>query len=109
VFYVRDTSRAADHYRRLGFRVDELEATAALVSHEGGLRLHLSATEWAGRAGHGDLRLVVPDVDEVARAWRRAGAELVGPEEIDGVSTLLHTDPDGNVLRVRPPSPSPAA
>ncbi|HLH29189.1 MAG TPA: VOC family protein, partial [Acidimicrobiales bacterium] len=109
VLLVRDVGRSVSHYERLGFTVERQAPTAAVVTHDRSLRLHLSETEWPGRAGHGAVHLVVPDADEVARAWRAAGVEVVGPEDVDGFFEGAHTDPDGNVIHVRAVAPSPSA
>jgi len=98
-FSVRDLDRAADHYVRLGFTESHRDATGVVVSSDRGVRIHLTLTEWAGRAGHGAIYLVVPDADEVAAAWRLAGVEVVGPYDVGGRRQGAHTDPDGNLIR----------
>ncbi len=109
VFFVQDLHRSVDHYERLGFTVRRETTTTAVASRDRAARIQLSMTDWAGRAGHGALSLLVPDVDEVAEAWRRAGVDVVGPDEIDGVREGAHHDPDGNLIRFRAMAASPVA
>ena len=99
VFRVRDLARSADHYERLGFSVGHRDATHAVAARDRAVTIRLNLSTWPDQAGHGALYLHVPDVDEVAGAWRMAGVEVVGPDEIDGVREGAHTDPDGNMIR----------
>jgi catechol 2,3-dioxygenase-like lactoylglutathione lyase family enzyme len=103
IFFVTDVARSADHYERLGFEIAERDTTHAVANHDRGVTIRLAFADWHGAAGHGSVCLVVPDVDGLSAAWRMAGVEVVGPDEVDGHLEGSHTDPDGNLIRFRSP------
>lgn len=48
----------------------------------------------------GTLYLHLDEADELAADWRKAGMEVVGPENQDyGKREVSHVDPDGNLIR----------
>ena len=98
IFSVLDVDRAVDHYQRLGFTTDYHDETYAFA-HWGSLCIHLAR---ADEPGHKTsvLYLHVDDADELAADWRKAGMEVVGPENEDyGKREGQHLDPDGNLIR----------
>ncbi len=110
-FFVRDVTRSAEHYECLGFEVSYYDTTHAVAKHVRGVTIHLVLADWHGAAGHGSVCLLVPDVDEASAAWRSAGVEVIGPEAVDGHPEGMHTDPDGNLIRIRSPvttAPAPS-
>jgi uncharacterized glyoxalase superfamily protein PhnB len=111
VFGVADVGRAAEHYRRLGFRTEHHDETYAFASF-GNLTLHL-ARDPATWPGYGPdrhmtsvLYLHVEDADRLATDWRAAGAAVTGPRDEDyGKREGQHVDPDGNLIRFGSPVP----
>ena len=66
----------------------------------GNLVIHLARDEHPEAHMTSTLYIHVDDADEVAAAWRKAGMEVVGPENQDyGKREGRHVDPDGNVIR----------
>jgi catechol 2,3-dioxygenase-like lactoylglutathione lyase family enzyme len=103
VFLVADVARARNHYERLGFTTDQHDDTYAFA-HRDDLVLHLEQSD--GRATAGEVYLHVSDAAQLAEDWRRAGVEVVGPEDFDyGKREGSHVDPDGNVIRFGSPIP----
>ena len=101
IFRVADVARAMNHYERLGFTTDEHDETYAFA-HRDDLTIHLASAD--GRPTASSLYLHVTDADELAEAWRKAGVEVVGPENFDyGKREGSHTDPDGNLIRFGAP------
>jgi catechol 2,3-dioxygenase-like lactoylglutathione lyase family enzyme len=98
VFSVRDLNRAVDHYQRLGFTTEHHDETYAFARW-GNLVIHLAHDE-SDVHTTSTLYLHVDDADELAAAWRRAGMEVVGPDNQDyGKREGRHVDPDGNLIR----------
>ena len=106
VFSVLDVERAVDHYQRLGFTTDFHDETYAFA-HWGDLVIHLAHDDHPEQHMTAVLYIHVDDADELAADWRRAGMEVVGPQNQDyGKREGRHVDPDGNVIRFGgPPSP----
>ena len=99
VFSVLDVERAVDHYQRLGFTTDYHDETYAFA-HWGKLVIHLALDEHPEAHMTGALYIHVDDADELASAWRKAGMEVIGPENQDyGKREGTHVDADGNVIR----------
>ena len=99
VFRVRDVDTAIDHYERLGFTSSRHDDGYAFVNW-GNLTIHLTQDQPADPHGGSVLYVHVDDADEVAERWRRAGMDVVGPENQDyGKREGRHVDPDGNVIR----------
>jgi predicted enzyme related to lactoylglutathione lyase len=108
IFAVRDLHRAMEHYQRLGFATREYEGGGYGFAARDGIEIHL------GVVPNDDQRtssayLWVDDSDELAAAWRTAGAEVHSPVDTEwGQHEGAVTDPDGNVIRfgspVRPAS-----
>lgn len=104
-FPVSDAEAALAYYARLGFTTriyrDGGYGFATLDSVE----IHL------GQVPNGDVvnrrgsaYLFVADADDLARAWRAAGAEVHGPEDTEWEQHEgALVDPDGNVIRFGSP------
>ncbi|HMD47292.1 MAG TPA: VOC family protein [Acidimicrobiales bacterium] len=106
-FAVADVARAVDHYQRLGFDVSHHDETSA-SAHRNGLTVHLALADDPDRVGKGAIYLHVDDAQELADEWRKAGVEVIGPED-DQHRTRQgsHVDPDGNLIRFGSPVPGP--
>ncbi len=108
-FSVADVQRAVDHYQRLGFSISYHDEWYAFA-HRDDLTIHLAH---AGDPANGQASveyLHVDDADRLAGDWRRAGVDVVGPEDYDyGKREGSHTDPDGNRLRFGSPLRRPAS
>ena len=97
VFLVSDVARAKDHYVKLGFATDDHDETYAFALRDD-LTIHLAQADGRPIAGH--VYLHVTDADELAADWRKAGMEVVDPENQEyGKREGRHVDPDGNVIR----------
>jgi catechol 2,3-dioxygenase-like lactoylglutathione lyase family enzyme len=104
VFSVVDVERAVDHYQRLGFATDYHDETYAFARW-GNLVVHLARDDNPEAHMTAVLYLHVDDADELADNWRKAGMEVVGPEnQDDGKREGQHVDPDGNVIRFGGPA-----
>jgi predicted enzyme related to lactoylglutathione lyase len=105
IFPVRDLEVALDHYRRLGFATRAWEGGGYGFLTRDGVEIHIGVVDdhEPGPAKH-SAYLFVDDADELAAAWRAAGAEVHGPDD-----TPWHqhegamVDPDGNVIRFGSP------
>jgi hypothetical protein len=102
IFPVRDVPAALAHYGRLGFTTREYEGGGYGFLTRDAVEIHLGlAPEETARAS---AYLFVADADELARAWRAAGAEVHGPEDTEwGQHEGALVDPDGNVIRFGSP------
>jgi catechol 2,3-dioxygenase-like lactoylglutathione lyase family enzyme len=105
VFAVRDLSVSLAHYGRLGFHTREYEGGGYGFATRDGIEIHLGQLpEGDPRAIPGTAYIWVDDADEVAQAWRSAGADVRGPEDTDwGQHEGALVDPDGNVIRFGSP------
>jgi uncharacterized glyoxalase superfamily protein PhnB len=106
IFSVRDVELAVDHYQRLGFTTEYHDETYAFARW-GNLVIHLAHDENPDQHMTSALYIHVDDADELAAEWRKAGMEVLGPENQDyGKREGHHVDPDGNLIRFGgPPRP----
>jgi uncharacterized glyoxalase superfamily protein PhnB len=99
MFRVRDVEHAVDHYQRLGFTTDYHDETYAFARW-GNLVIYLGHDDDPDAHMTSTLYIHVDDADELAADWRKAGMDVVGPENQDyGKREGRHVDPDGNVIR----------
>ena len=115
IFAVRDLEAALSYYQRLGFSTRPYVGGGYGFATRHDIEIHLGlvpADDFRVSAAY----LWVDDADELADAWRDAGAEVHGPQDTEwGQHEGAHVDPDGNVIRfgspIRPGTtePSPAA
>ena len=99
VFRVLDVERAVDHYQRLGFTTELHDATYAFAKWAN-LTIQLALDENPEAHMTSTLYIHVDDADKLAADWRKAGMEVVDPENEDyGKREGRHVDPDGNVIR----------
>ena len=99
VFSVLDVKRSVDHYQQLGFTTEYFDETFAFAKW-GNLVIQLELEENPEAHMTSVLYIHVDDADEVAVAWRKAGLEVMDPENQDyGKREGGHVDPDGNVIR----------
>jgi catechol 2,3-dioxygenase-like lactoylglutathione lyase family enzyme len=107
IFTVTDVARAIDHYQRLGFRTSKHDESYAFA-HRDDLTIHLAHGDSPGAAPAGSLYLHVDDATQLADDWRKAGMEVVGPQDYEyGKREGSHVDPDGNLIRFGSPVPRP--
>jgi len=105
IFAVRDVTASLSYYRRLGFTTREYAGGGYGFVVRDGIELHL------GEVPDGDARSIrstaylwVDDADDVAQAWRRAGADVRPPEDTEwGQHEGVLIDPDGNMIRFGSP------
>jgi catechol 2,3-dioxygenase-like lactoylglutathione lyase family enzyme len=99
IFGVRDLEAAVDHYKRLGFTTEYHDGTYAFA-RLGTLVIHLAQDENPDTHMTGRLYIHVDDADELAADWRKAGMDVLGPENQEyGKREGQHVDPDGNLIR----------
>jgi predicted enzyme related to lactoylglutathione lyase len=103
IFPVRDLDAAMRHYERLGFTVRAYAGGGYGFASRDGIEIHL------GVAPGGDHRtssayLFVDNADDLAAAWRSAGAEVHSPQDTEWAQHEgAVVDPDGNVIRFGSP------
>jgi catechol 2,3-dioxygenase-like lactoylglutathione lyase family enzyme len=103
IFIVTDAQRSKAHYERLGFTTSEHDEHYAFAER-GRLVIHLAESDPETTPGAGFLYMHVDDADVIAREWRNAGLEVVGPSDYDyGKREGSYTDPDGNRIRFGSP------
>jgi catechol 2,3-dioxygenase-like lactoylglutathione lyase family enzyme len=105
IFPVRDLSTSLAHYQRLGFATREYDGGGYGYAVRDGVEIHLGLVpEVDGPARTSSAYVWVDDADELAQAWRSAGADVRAPEDTDwGQHEGAHIDPDGNVIRFGSP------
>lgn len=108
-FSVADVERAVDHYERLGFTSSYHDKNYAFA-HRDDLTIHLARPDEPTADRVGALYLHVNDADQLADDWRKAGMQVVGPEDYDyGKREGSHVDPDGNLIRFGSPLRRPTS
>jgi hypothetical protein len=105
IFSVRDVSASLAYHERLGFAIREYQGRGYGFATRYGIELHLGLVpEDDPRAIRGTAYIWVDDADEVARAWRSAGADVRLPEDTEwGQHEGVVIDPDGNIIRFGSP------
>jgi predicted enzyme related to lactoylglutathione lyase len=105
VFAVRDLSASLSHYQRLGFATREYVGGGYGFATRDGTEIHLGLVpEDDTRAIRSTAYIWVDDADELAQAWRAAGADVHLPEDTDwGQHEGVLIDPDGNIIRFASP------
>lgn len=102
-FGVRDVDVALECYRRLGFDTRVYGTHEYGFATRDGIELHLGLVP-ADRFCRSTAYLFVDDADALAEEWRRAGAEVHGPEDTEwGQHEGALVDVDGNVIRFGSP------
>ena len=100
VFSVASVSNSVEHYRLLGFDVQEYEGDDAYAfAVMGGMEIHLQQDDQPHPAR---VYLYVDDADALYARWRVAGVpgRTIAPEDTEyGMREGAHFDPDGNILR----------
>jgi hypothetical protein len=100
VFKVADVARSAQWYERAGFEISRHDDSYAFAHRDMDLTIHLAHVEGDDVPGLGCMYIHCQDADRVAENWRRAGIEVVGPQNQDyGKREGSVSDPDGNVIR----------
>jgi hypothetical protein len=105
VFALRDVATSLAHYQRLGFTTREYERGGYGIATRDGVEIHLGLVpEDDPRAIRSTAYIWVDDADELAQAWRLAGADVRPPEDADwGQHEGVVIDPDGNIIRFGSP------
>jgi len=104
IFAVADLDRSRDHYQKMGFSTSEGSAADAFA-RRGDLTIRLAPTGDSAVASGASIYLHVDDADELARSWRLAGLEIVGPDTTErGQREGSHRDPDRNLVRFGSPA-----
>ena len=99
-FRVADVTRAAAHYKRLGFGIEYHDESYAFALRDE-LTIHLTLDS---NPGGSSIYLHVDDADQLADEWRTAGAEVSEVTDTDyGKHEGRHSDPDGNLIRFGSP------
>jgi hypothetical protein len=102
IFPVRDLRASLAHYQRLGFATREYDGGGYGYATLDGVEIHLGVAPNVD--AHASAYLFVEDADELAMAWRSAGAEVRTPEDTEwGQHEGVLIDPDGNVIRFGSP------
>ena len=105
VFTVRDLSSSLAYYRRLGFATRAYKGGGYGFAARDGIEIHLGVVpEGDPRSIRSTAYIWVDDADEIAQAWRSAGADVRMPEDTDwGQHEGVVIDPDGNIIRFGSP------
>jgi hypothetical protein len=108
IFQVADIAQATEHYARMGFDIDFHDGTYAFAHRDPDLTIHLALAEGDDQPGGGSLYIHCLDADQVASEWRRAGLDVVSPEDQEyGKREGSTKDPDGNLIRFGSPVRTP--
>jgi catechol 2,3-dioxygenase-like lactoylglutathione lyase family enzyme len=104
IFAVADVPRSVAHYERLGFTTSYHDEGYAFA-HRDGLTIHLAQTQDDAVARRpGSIYMHVDDAASLADDWRKSGAAVIGPVDMDhGKHEGSHVDPDGNLIRFGSP------
>jgi uncharacterized glyoxalase superfamily protein PhnB len=105
VFAVRDLRSSLAHYKRLGFATREYKGGGYGYATWDGVEIHLGVVPPGDpHAARSTAYIWVDDADDVAQAWRLAGADVRLPEDTDwGQHEGVVIDPDGNIIRFGSP------
>jgi hypothetical protein len=112
IFAVTDVVVSLDYYRRLGFATRAYEGGGYGYAVLDGVEIHLGEVPDGNPHAFRSTAFVwVDDADEVAEAWRSAGADVRPPEDTEwGQHEGVLIDLDGNMIRfgspIRQSSPS---
>jgi catechol 2,3-dioxygenase-like lactoylglutathione lyase family enzyme len=103
IFAVHDLDAALRHYQRLGFNVRAYAGGGYGYATRDGIEIHLGVVPGADRRTS-SAYLFVDNADDLAEAWRSAGAEVHSPQDTEwGQHEGAVVDPDGNVIRFGSP------
>ena len=103
IFAVHDLDVAMEHYQRLGFTVRAYAGGGYGYASRGGIEIHLGVVPEDDRHTS-SAYLFVNDADDLAAAWRSAGAEVHSPQDTEwDQHEGAVVDPDGNVIRFGSP------
>ena len=105
IFCVRDLAASLAHYQRLGFATREYAGGGYGFAKRDEVEIHLGLVpQGDARSIRGTAYVWVDDADELAEAWRSAGAEVHRPESTEwGQHEGALIDPDGNIIRFGSP------
>ncbi len=102
IFPVQDLAASLAHYASLGFATRAYEGGGYGFVARDDIEIHLGVTSDA--VAPASAYLFVDDADELARAWRSAGAIVHPPQDTEwGQHEGALIDPDGNVIRFGSP------
>jgi catechol 2,3-dioxygenase-like lactoylglutathione lyase family enzyme len=104
IFPVTDLATSLAFYARLGFDTRAYAGGGYGFATGDGVELHLGTQPQGVAVTRSSAYLFVDDADEVAAAWRTAGAEVHTPVDTEwGQHEGTLVDPDGNVIRFGSP------
>jgi hypothetical protein len=105
IFGVRDLSVSFGHYQRLGFAIAEYAGGGYGYAKRDGIEIHLGlVAQDDPRSIRSTAYVWVDDANELAQAWRSAGADVRLPVETEwGQCEGVVIDPDGNIIRFGSP------
>ena len=86
IFAVHDLDAAMRHYRRLGFTVRAYAGGGYGFATRDGVEIHLGVVPGDDRRTS-SAYLFVDNADDLAAAWRSAGAEVHSPQDTEWAST----------------------
>ena len=90
IFIVNDAQRSKAHYERLGLATSEYDEHDAFAERWH-VNIHLAEADPTATAGAGCIYIHVDDADALADEWRRAGLDVVGPDDYDSASERART------------------
>jgi hypothetical protein len=103
IFAVHDLDAAMRHYQRLGFTVRAYAGGGYGYATRDDIEIHLGVVPGDDRRTS-SAYLFVDNADDLAAAWRSAGAEVHPPQDTEwGQHEGAVVDPDGNVIRFGSP------
>jgi hypothetical protein len=105
IFPVRDVTASLEYYQRLSFATREYAGGGYGFVTRDGIEIHLGqVAEDDPRAIRASAYLWVQDADDIAAAWRVAGADVRQPQDTEwGQHEGVLIDPDGNMIRFGSP------
>jgi hypothetical protein len=91
--------RPTAHFAQTGSEISHHDESYVCVHRDTELTIHLTLAE-GETPETGALDNHCEHADRLAHEWRKAGLEVVGPEDFDsGKREASHVDPDGNLIR----------
>lgn len=109
IFPVRDLAGSVEHYRKLGFEVEEYQAVPYAYCRRGAIEIHLAEVTrppLKPKKNMSAAYLRVDDADALFAEWSQSGAggHDTAPVDTDyGLREGAHHDDDANLIRYGSP------
>lgn len=109
IFPVRDISKSVEHYRSLGFEVEEFDGFPYAYVRRDSVEIHLTEVGRPAlkpKKNMSALFLYVDDADTLFAEWSQSGAGGHDTRPTDtsyGLREGAHHDDDGNLIRYGSP------